>query len=126
MGRKKANRTVKNIDLKNGDISAILCALPLINYLESDTPDQDALLCNIAAEKLLGMLSGGSASFSFAENAVIADAIHAALEVVSGRWPEVALELDADWRRELTGHLFALNRLYPHYVDLLKAFQAEM
>lgn len=59
-------------------------------------------------------------------NAVIADAIHAALEVVSGRWSEVALELDADWRRELTDHLFALNRLYPRYVDLMKAFQAEM
>lgn len=126
MGRKKVKRNVGNIDLKNWDISAILCALPLITYLESDTPDQDAMLCNIAAEKLLGMRSGGSATFSFAENAVIADAIHAALEVVSGRWSEVALELDADWRRELTDHLFALNRLYPRYVDLMKAFQAEM
>ena len=116
MGRKKVKRNVGNIDLKNWDISA----------LESDTPDQDAMLCNIAAEKLLGMRSGGSATFSFAENAVIADAIHAALEVVSGRWSEVALELDADWKRELTDHLFALNRLYPRYVDLMKAFQAEM
>lgn len=126
MRQKKIKRIAGNIDLKNGDISAILCALPLINYLESNTPDQDAVLCNIAAEKLLGMLSGGSASFSVGEIVVIADAIHAALEVVSGRWPEVALELDADWRQELTGHLFVLNRLYPHCVDLIKSFQGEM
>lgn len=119
---KKNGELPLNIQLQGSDIPALLCALPIVTYIETGDPLSDgavATRCEIIANKLMSIYDGGSVSLTFAESCMIADAVDTALEVVSGRWPELAQEIGADWKQELSGYFFSLNRLHPYYKELL-------
>lgn len=109
------------VQLKEGDIPALLCALPLVRYLKTDFQFQDELnfaCCEMATSKLNSMPGGGEVTFSIGEAGLIADIIDLAIEVISGNCPEVAFEIGAKWKQELSGHFFSLNRLRQNPMEL--------
>ncbi len=116
------NHGNRDFKLKKDDLDALLCALPLVYHTFGDSPADDIIAegcVKSAGEKLLGMLQGGSASFTYAEHCTIADAIAVALDVVSGCAPEIAQKLDAERLNELHPRVFSLNRLHSYYQEIM-------
>lgn len=115
MKRKNKNKIV----LTDDDISAILCALPLVMNADADTVEQTQLnrtCCEIAANKLMSK----ALKFSSNEIRVIFVAIGFALDYISGVKNEYLMqfEIDAEWKSELMKNLFTYNRLYPYFDKL--------
>lgn len=102
-----------NINLSDSDIRAIVCALPLVTYVRTDSPEQamrNELCCNSAAHKLLNRILPLHAN----EWRVIAASSGIALDVISGRDLSYLenTAIDAQWRSELSGYFFTYNRLH--------------
>ena len=79
--KKNKKRSLGNINFSSADVSAIVCVLPLVAQIETETPVQNLLNIantNSAAEKLLNHKSALSAN----EIRVISIAISAALSLV--------------------------------------------
>lgn len=118
--KKNKKRSLGNINFSFADVSAIVCVLPLVAQIETETPAQNLLNVansNSAAEKLLNHKSALSAN----EIRVISIAISAALYIVSGNALEYGLDFDIDseWKSEINKHFFALNRLNPIFQNLV-------
>ena len=118
--KKNKKRSLGNINFSFADVSAIVCVLPLVAQIETETPAQNLLNIansNSAAEKLLNHKSALSAN----EIRVISIAISAALYIVSGNALEYGLDFDIDseWKSEINKHFFTLNRLNPIFKNLV-------
>lgn len=115
MKRKKNNQPRPNISLSKQDVSAILCALPLVSYCETGNPLQDKInitLAQTATEKLVAH----NANFLPNEIRVIYAAVACAVNL------EMLLpgvDIDPEWKQELQTHFFTLNKLYNLYKDHL-------
>lgn len=113
--KKKPKQQRPNISLSKQDVDAILCALPLISYLETDTPAQKEIniaLATTATEKLIAH----NANFVPNEIRVIYTAVACAAnleEFFPGN------EIEPEWKAELRKHFFVLNRLYNLTKDYL-------
>lgn len=108
------------INLSNSDIQAIICALPLVTYARTDSPEQamiNKLCCDSASRKLLNHI----VPLHDNEWRVIAAAVDIALDVISGddlsylEGPAI----DAQWRSELSKGFFTYNRLSPIFANQL-------
>lgn len=114
MKQKKSKKARPNISLSKQDVDAILCALPLISYYETEDPLQQEInttLAESASEKLMAHNS----DFLPNEIRVIYAAIACAVNFET-HFP--GLELDPEWKEELRLHFFTLNRLH----DLAKDY----
>ena len=113
MKPKKQKRAT--ISLSADDVSAILCALPLISYLEADTEAQTQInnaLMVTATEKLLAHIR----NFTPNEIRIIYIAIACGANLTTYFSDG---EIDAEWKAELAGHFFTLNRLYQQTKDFI-------
>lgn len=104
-----------NIQLSAQDVSAIMCALPLISYYETGSDIQDQInydLMNSAMEKL----SARNPGFLPNEYRVIYTAIALAVNIET-HLPGV--ELEPEWKADLQRHFFTLNRLHLLTKDMI-------
>lgn len=117
-------KKVKNkINFQAGDVSALLCALPLVSYPEAETPEQTELntvCCETAAKKL----AAGAHAYSANELRVMAIAIEFALDILKGTGNEFisVYEIDSEWKTDLSKHFFTYNRLKPGFDALMDEF----
>lgn len=114
-----------NLNLSSADISAILCALPLVLQIETDPPAQNLInsaLCESASRKLINH----APSFSADEIRIISCAIDAALCVISGDEMADMFDVDADWMSDLSRYFFTLNRLSPIYRGFVDEIQRRL
>ena len=103
-----------NIHFSDGDVSAILFALPLVARIGADTPAQQSInetLIVSAAEKI----SACSPRLSAQELRVTACAVMAAHLILKGAAPEYAALLSDEERKELSRYFFNYNRLNPQF-----------
>lgn len=103
----KDNKRV-NVHLSKSDVDAILCALPLIPYLDSGSDMQNKIndsLMVTATEKLMAK----NPNLTPNEHRIIYTAVALAvnLETFLGDTP-----IDPHWRSELKRHFFVLNRIH--------------
>ena len=115
---KRKDNNLGDLHLSDGDIKAILSALPLVTLVEADTPTQtlrNDVACRSAGEKLL---TRGKAITS-EEIRIISVAINMALLVISGQTGDYIPDVDPEWRAELSGYFFILNRLDPIFQRLV-------
>ena len=113
----------ENFKLKPEDISAILCALPLVQNITTDNSEQTLLnrtCCDIAAKKLMD----GNLSFHYNEIRVMFVAVGFALDLLTGTEnPFLSNASVSDsWKSRLTKYLFNYNRLYPYFEELSQKF----
>ena len=104
--------------LRNGDVQAIVRALPLVPYLNVDTPQQanfNAMFCASAGQKLLD----GATNFDPNEIRVISAAVSAAVLLLSGKSPDLFVNVDNELRSSLSGYYFTLNRLAPIFSQMV-------
>ena len=107
--------------LSNSDISAILCALPLVLEVSSNSPLQDQLnasYCASAAEKL----TNHSPNLTANETKVISLSISIAVLILSGQGSGFVPEIDSTWKAELSKYFFTYNRLDPIFQGFLERF----
>lgn len=98
------------LNLKESDISAILCALPLVQQAYTTTPNQAALNsanCMSVASKLHRHAS----DFTANEIRVIAAAVDIAVYIASGQDNDNEYDVDKEWLAEIQENYFILNRL---------------
>lgn len=112
------------ISLSAEDINAIVCALPLVANAVADSPEQTELnriCCTTAAEKLVNRCS----VFSANEIRVIDVAIEFALLYLGGSsTPFVSvLDVDPEWRKDLSRYLFTYTKLKPHFNRLVDQYE---
>lgn len=108
------------ITLSGADIQAIICALPLVSYGITETPEQAFLnnsCCAAAKAKLLRREMGMTPN----EYRVIFIAIATALDILSNKPIDYLTDfyLDPEWHSELTKNFFAYSRLYPQFDKVL-------
>lgn len=112
------------VSLSNSDVQAINCALPLVSYAITDTPEQ-AMLNTLNCESAAVKLSKHNMVMTANEYRVVYIAIGIALDILSGA-PLDYLEdfdLDPNWKAELSKNFFAYNRLYPQFEKLMDRFR---
>ena len=98
----------QNIQLSAQDVSAVLCALPLISYYETGSEIQDQIndaLMTTAMEKL----ATRSTNFVPNEYRIIYTAIALAVNMET-YLPDI--QIDPEWKADLQHHFFTLNRLH--------------
>ena len=106
MKSKKPKRV--NIQLSTQDVSAILCALPLISYYETGSDIQDQINYDLM-ESAMKKLTQRNSNFIPNEYRVIYTAVALAVNIES-HLPGIVL--DPEWKSELQSHFFTLNRLH--------------
>lgn len=116
------SNNIGNLNLSQADTSAILCAIPLVMQIETDTPAQD-LINAASGESAARKLLNRAPSFSADEIRVISCAISAGICVVSGSDMAEMFDVDADWKRDLSHHFFTLNRLGPIFSNFVDEIQ---
>lgn len=109
-----------DLELRPGDIHAILSALPLVANAETGDIILDRvnlLACQTAAEKL----TRRKQDFTANETKVVYLAIGGALDVIEGKQDSFvsSCEVDAEWLAELKQNFFIYNRLFPLFAALL-------
>ena len=116
--KKKPNNNLGNLNLSASDISAILCALPLVTEIDANSPQQNLLnvrSCESAGRKI----SNHAANISAEEIRVISIAVSAAVCIISGNDIDWLPDIDAEWKSELSKHFFTLNRLDPIFQNFV-------
>ena len=119
------SNNIGNLNLSSSDVSAILCAIPLILQIETGIPAQN-LINSASCESASRKLHKHAPSFSADEIRIISCAIDAALCVISGDETADMFDVDADWMRDLSRHFFTLNRLNPIYKGLVDEIQRKL
>lgn len=117
MFKKKKKPANASIHLQASDVEAIACVLPLLDYIEADTPEQQDrnLACaNSALEKLLALKP-----MDANETRVIAASLTLAKLYLAGQMPELDPYIEPDHRADLTKYLFNINRLEPMFNDAI-------
>lgn len=97
-----------NIQLSKQDVDAILCALPLISYYESESEMQDRINYTLM-ESAMEKLASRNANFLPNEYRIIYTAIALAVNMET-HLPGV--RIDPEWKADLQRHFFTLNRLH--------------
>ncbi len=99
-----------NLRLKSSDVEAIACTLPLLDYIEADTPEQqdrNFICANSALEKLLAR----SGPLDANETRVIAASLTLAKLFLAGKMPELGPYIDPEHLADLKKYFFNINRL---------------
>ena len=107
------------LNLTGSDIEAILCALPLVGIIGSDSEAQDAVnaaLCESVAEKLSRHEIGMNAN----EVRVISAALQIAVLILTDPGADLAGAIEEDFRRNLSIRFFTINRLNDRFLDALR------
>lgn len=117
MKPKKAKKQRPNISLSLQDIEAILCSLPLIEYLETGSEAQDTVNKALAVTATQKIMSHNS-NFVPNEIRIIYTAIACAVNLETF-FP--GAEIDPNWKAEIQRHFFTLNRLYSLTKDYILA-----
>ena len=105
-----------DLTLSQGDVEAIIAALPLVVELGADTPQQttiNAFACMSAGEKILS----GSRSLDAHEIRVVSLALEASVLMLSGKCPDLFADVDNKLRSSLSKHFFTLNKLNQVFQD---------
>lgn len=118
MKHKSKGRSLGNLNLSDGDIEAIVSALPLVTLLEADTPAQN-LLNEASSTSAATKLINHSSQITADEIRVISISITVALLLISGQTVPGLPEIDAEWMSELRRYFFVLNRLDPIFQAFL-------
>lgn len=109
-----------NLHLSGTDVDAILCSLPLLDYIEADTPAQQAQNSKdieSATNKLLTL--NAHTRLDANEMRVIAAALTLALGLLYDNFPELKPFVDADHLNKIQRYFFVINRLEPLFNDAI-------
>lgn len=103
-----------SINFTESDISAILCALPLVQQAYTTKPGQAEINfanCTSAASKL----REHSPDLTQNEMRVIAGAVDIAVYIASGQDTIHEYDVDKEWLKEIHENFFTLNRLNSYF-----------
>lgn len=113
MKKKSSKQAPQRLVLSDQDVSAILCALPLVSYYEETNPMQYRLNISLM-ESASKKLASRDRDLLPNEIRVIYAAIICAVNL-DVNLPDA--NIDTDWRMELQGHFFTLNKLLNQFKD---------
>lgn len=107
-----------NLHLTATDVEAILCALPLMDCIEAQTPAQQELNSAAMSSAAKKLTSHGS-QLDANDLRVISASLFIAREFLAGRMPELGSFVEPDHQAALRRHLFTINRLEPVFDGII-------
>ena len=119
------NNSLGNLDFSQTDISAILCAIPLVSQFETDFPAQK-LINAASSESAVRKLLNHAPTFTADEVRVISCAISAAMSVISGDDMADMFDVDTEWTQDLSRYFFTFTRLEPIFDGLVDEIQRRL
>lgn len=105
--------------LTSSDQIAILCVLPLVSEIETNS-EQQALRNTISSENASQKIIRHQTNFSPDELRVMFVAIDYALYLISNNAFNDELDIEPEWETEIRNHFFTLNRLYSIFENQLQ------